>query len=316
MITFSFKRISDVGDAGQVSLGEEQRPSCPTRRARPNRPSPPESVRNIRPPFRSSAMPMPSIKWVNRISGAGRALRIRIHRGAVHRVAARRIAAVGPVQDAILEIELQIDRLGQPVEEHFDVRAIRRASDLSEFRCRRGRCGPCPRCPGLFASSRPCPPSASTAMPTHHFVWIAARSGVALARVHESLDVRPVEVGAHQAHPFAVAPVQLSALLFELELLGSECAALGNDRLAIPPVEVSSLDGAVVRRGVAHIGPVDVSRRDIDGDAIGVSALGDDDLAVGAVRVQRQDTVVAEVEKEQAADCVFVAGRTSRFLHL
>jgi hypothetical protein len=113
---------------------------------------------------------------------------------------------------------------------------------------------------------------------------------------------------------FAVAPVQLSALRFELELLGSERAALGNDRLAIPPVEVSSLNGAIVGLGVPHIGPIDVSGRDIDGDAIGVSALGDDDPAVGAVRIQRHHTVVAEVEKEQAIHRGCVALRTLRCL--
>ena len=67
-----------------------------------------------------------------------------------------------------------------------------------------------------------------------------------------------------------------------------------NDRLAILPVEVGSLNGTVVRGGVAHVGPVDVFRRDIDRGAIGVSALGDDDLAVGAVRIQGYDAVVAE----------------------
>jgi hypothetical protein len=44
-----------------------------------------------------------------------------------------------------------------------------------------------------------------------------------------------------------------------------------------------------------------VSGHDIDRDAVGVSALGDDDLAVGAVRIQRNDTAAAEVEKKQAA---------------
>ena len=59
-----------------------------------------------------------------------------------------------------------------------------------------------------------------------------------------------------------------------------------------------------------------MARRDVDSDAIGVSALGDDDLAVGAVRIERDHTVVAEVEKEQAVHCGSVAGCTLRFLHL
>ena len=86
--------------------------------------------------------------------------------------------------------------------------------------------------------------------------------------------------------------------------------------VAIAPVEVGSLNGAVVRLGIPHIGPVDVPRRDIDRDAVGVSALGDDDLAVGAVRIERDHTVVAEVEKEQATHCGSVAGCRLRCLLL
>ena len=77
---------------------------------------------------------------------------------------------------------------------------------------------------------------------------------------------------------------------------------LRNDRLAIPPVEVGALDGAVVPVGNAHVGPVDVPGFDVDRDAVGEPALGDDDLAVGAVRVQREHAVAAGVENEQAAD--------------
>jgi hypothetical protein len=43
---------------------------------------------------------------------------------AVHRVAAWRIAAIGPVEHAILKIEFEIDRLRQAVEEYFDVGAL------------------------------------------------------------------------------------------------------------------------------------------------------------------------------------------------
>src|SRR2546423_871588 len=43
---------------------------------------------------------------------------------AVHCVAAWRVAAVGPVEHAIFAVELEIDRLGQMVEEYFDVGAV------------------------------------------------------------------------------------------------------------------------------------------------------------------------------------------------
>jgi hypothetical protein len=52
------------------------------------------------------------------------ARRLVVDRCAVHRVAARRVAAVGPVENAVLEIELEIDRLRQVVEEDFDVGAV------------------------------------------------------------------------------------------------------------------------------------------------------------------------------------------------
>jgi hypothetical protein len=39
----------------------------------------------------------------------------------------------------------------------------------------------------------------------------------------------------------------------------------------------------------------------IHGDAVGVAAIGDDDLAVGAVRVHRVNTVAAQFENEQSA---------------
>ena len=63
---------------------------------------------------------MPSIKWVKTISGdaIGPAS---VDRRPIDRVAARGIAAVGPVQDAVCMIELQIDRLRQVVAEHFDI---------------------------------------------------------------------------------------------------------------------------------------------------------------------------------------------------
>src|SRR6185312_985934 len=55
-----------------------------------------------------------------------------------------------------------------------------------------------------------------------------------------------------------------------------------------------------------------------DGPAVdvGVSTLRHDHLAVGAVRSQRNDSVAAEVEQEQASHCGIVAGRTLRFLLL
>ena len=96
-------------------------------------------------------------------------------------------------------------------------------------------------------------------MPTHHFVW-SRRSASPSSGLDQRLDLRAVEIRAHHAHPFAIAPVELAVLLIEMELLRRERAALGDDDLAIPAVEVGALDRAVVPAGNAHVGPVDVAR--------------------------------------------------------
>jgi len=57
-------------------------------------------------------VPIPSIKWVNRICGSGRLLKS-TSIGARLTVYARWVAAVRPVDQAIREIELDIDWLGQ-----------------------------------------------------------------------------------------------------------------------------------------------------------------------------------------------------------
>src|SRR5262249_50161650 len=49
---------------------------------------------------------------------------------AIDGVAARRIATVGPVQNAVLKIELEVDRLRELIEQHLDVRAVLRALAL------------------------------------------------------------------------------------------------------------------------------------------------------------------------------------------
>jgi len=62
-----------------------------------------------------------------------RRLRLCIDGCAVHRVAARGVAAIGPVEHAVLAIELEIDRLRQVVEEYFDVRAVGRGLTPGDF---------------------------------------------------------------------------------------------------------------------------------------------------------------------------------------
>src|SRR6266446_8904738 len=48
---------------------------------------------------------------------------IGVNRRAVHRVSARRISAVGPINEPILSVDLEIDRFRQTIEQKLDVGA-------------------------------------------------------------------------------------------------------------------------------------------------------------------------------------------------
>ena len=60
--------------------------------------------------------------------------------------------------------------------------------------------------------------------------------------------------------------------------------ALRDDNLAVLAVEIGALDRAVVEVGDAHVGPIDMTCLRIHDDAVGEMAIGDDGLAVGAIR--------------------------------
>src|SRR6266550_2280485 len=83
---------------------------------------PARSVRNIRFPLKSRAIPIPSIRCVSKTSGVGCLVKSAS-------VAARRISAIGPINEPTLQIELEIDRFRQTVEQKFDISAVR--SDLA-----------------------------------------------------------------------------------------------------------------------------------------------------------------------------------------
>ncbi len=78
-----------------------------------------------------------------------------------------------------------------------------------------------------------------------------------------------------------------------MNLLRRERAARRYDHLAILPIEIHSLDRAIVQARNSHVRPVDVTRFGIDDDAIGVTAIGDDGLSVRAIRVHRMNTAAA-----------------------
>src|SRR5277367_2750957 len=232
--------------------------------------------------------------------------------GAGHRIATGRVAAVRPIEHAILQIEFEIDRLRQIVEEDLDVRAIGRGLAFGNFEPGAQQeallavVGPLLRPVDLLAHGIDGYPDAPSGL--------VASVGVASARLDQRFDQRAVEVRAHDAHPLAVAPVQLAVLLIEMHLLWSVRAADRDDGPAIAAVEICALDRAVVGRDTeAHVGPVEMAGLDVDRDAVRKTTVGDDDLPLGAVGPHRVDAAGAHLEDEQTADRGLAVGGGFRF---
>ena len=234
------------------------------------------------------------------MSGVGSFAEIGIHRRAVHRVSARRISAVGPIQEPILQIELEIDRFRQTIEQEFDVGAVRRRLAFRDVDLRTEDAA-LARIVGSFL--RPINLSAIwiNGDPDAPFCLIGARPRVAFAGVDQSFDVRTIQVRAHHAHSLAVAPVKFAALLFEMELLRRECLAFANNGYAILTVEINALDRTIVLARNAHVGPVNVSGFKIDDDAIWDSSSADNDFSIRPIGVSRMNPAAACFEEKQSA---------------
>src|SRR4029077_2710324 len=137
---------------------------------------------------------------------------------AVHRVPARRISAVGPINEPLLQIELEIDRLRQTIEYYFYVGAISRrlafrdvdvrAKDAALASVRWPFLRPV-KFPAIWINGDADTP----------FGQVGPRTRVAFAGVDQRLDIRTIQVRAHHAHSLAVAPIEFTALLFQMELL-------------------------------------------------------------------------------------------------
>src|SRR5262249_53290540 len=127
---------------------------------------------------------------------------------AVDGVAFRRVAAVGPIQHTMLVIDLEINRLRQAVEKTRDVAARR-------GRLPRRHVDPGPKDPpetGIVrALLRPVKvPARIVDGDADAPPGLIAAILVGLAGLNEDFDVGPVDVRAHHAHAFAIAPIELA----------------------------------------------------------------------------------------------------------
>src|SRR5262249_11365658 len=140
--------------------------------------------------------------------------RLFVDRHAIDGVAARRIAAVGPIENAVRHIELEVDRFRQLIEQHLDVGSVRRVLALRDVDVRAEETAqvafvrPLLRpvdFPELPIDGDPNAPPG-----------LIATVLVAAPGLDERFDLRAIEVRAHHAHTFAVAPIELSAVLIEV----------------------------------------------------------------------------------------------------
>ena len=121
-----------------------------------------------------------------------------------------------------------------------------------------------------------------------------------MARVHESLDFRPIQICPHHSHTFAIGPIELAALLLQPELLGGEGSAGRNDGDHVLAIEIGAEDGAIVLFWIAHVGPVDVPGNGVHHQSIRQSpAFVDDGLQIGTSRVCGQHASRFKIQEEQ-----------------
>ena len=184
---------------------------------------------------------MPSIRWSKIISGSFLPFPgARIHGRPIHGVAARRIAAVGPVHRPVSEVEFEVDGFRQIP--HRAARCLCGSLAVWPFGISRlaRKMRPSPALSRTFLS--PIEFSAFDVERDSHapFLYVLPRTRVAFAGIDKSFDLGTIQVRAHDPHAFAIAPVKLAVLLVELQLLGSEGAAGRNNVGNVASVKIRS----------------------------------------------------------------------------
>src|SRR6185436_17479539 len=111
---------------------------------------------------------------------------------AIYGVAFRRIPAISPIQNAILQIKLQIDGLGKVIEEHLNIAAICGSLSLGYL----DACAT--ELPGFSVVRTFLRPVDLTSLwingnPDTPFLWVSTGARVTLARINQGLNLRTVE---------------------------------------------------------------------------------------------------------------------------
>src|SRR5258708_38256377 len=125
----------------------------------------------------------------------------RVHGRTIHRVATRRIPAVGPIKGPIGEVEVQIDWLRQVFIKKVNVSTMRGSLTLRDLDVS-------PRDSALTGVVRPfLGPIKLAAFGVHGdadtpFPRVRSGAWIPVARVHESFDFRPIQVCPHPPTAF------------------------------------------------------------------------------------------------------------------
>ena len=202
------------------------------------------------------------------IGAGGRVLAARrIHRRPGDCVAARRVASIGPVDHPRREIQIEVDRLGQFVEQHFDVGTGGRGLAIGHLQCSRGGCSRRRRCLRPSASSRPSLPPHRARCRRTTGSRRGARRLRGRSRRASRCSIRP---GSSASRACLRGPTSRACGgWIELELFRREGSAGRNDRREVRAVQIDAFDHPVVSRRPAHERPVDVLPFEIDGNAVG-----------------------------------------------
>ena len=184
-----------------------------------------------------------------------------VQRGPVDGVAIRRVPAVGPVQRPCGVLDFEVDRLGQVLEHHLDVAAVRRG-----FAC--GKVDPGPQDPAepriTRALLRPVEmPADMVDGDAHAPARLVVAVVVTLPVCTRVSMLEPSRSQRITRMPSRSAQYSLRSR-FEVQLLGGVRASVGNDRGAVASVQVHA---SISRRSPAACPcrPVDVAGHDIDG---------------------------------------------------
>ena len=184
-------------------------------------------------------MPIPSIRCVEQNLRLLRRCSFGSDGRAINCVAARWIATVRPIENAVLDIEFQINRFRQVVKQDLDVGPIGGSLSLRNLDVRAEDAAHA----GIVASFL-CPvdvPALGIDGDSDAPLGLVLAVCISLAGLDESLDLRSVEVAAHDPHPLTVAPVQPAARLLQVKLLRRMRASLGDNCRAIASVEIGAL---------------------------------------------------------------------------